>query len=470
MNKRNEEMEISLVDMFWSICLKWRVMIMWGLIIALIAGGIGYYNATKETDIEKLEKEFEEEDEIYVDMYLAYTELYDHQKAYNEYSPLMQLDSDNFYVNVLTYYVDDHFVVEYPVIDKRDNLGKIIRAYETSFSNEDFIDKLMEVTGLAPKARMYCTELVDLWNQYGDVYVNGSDFITITIYGETPEDCGKVATLVKDTIAAQTESIAKEFGEHDITLIDDITKKVSDIDLATRQKNNITNLDQYNTTLKNYATNLSDAALSYVNVVSHTDEEEEVAKPSPINVKLIIIGFIIGAFLVAFVVALGYIFNKKLRPEDDYEAIFGIKLLGNISGNQSNKKKLFGFVDKWLIKKRHVNMHKFTPSEEEDMVVSNMKLLAKKSDTTNLYLTGSTISDIAEDLMDTFVKRLGKDGIQLTIGKSIIYNADALEDASEIGSIVIIDKAGTVMYNEIYNMLDTCETHKIKVLGGVVVW
>ena len=471
MNRRNEEREINLVDMFWAICLKWRGMLLWGVIFALVLGGIGYYNNTKETDIEALEAELEEEDEIYIDMYLTYSDLYDIQKEYNELSPLMQLNPNDFYVNVLTYYVDNHYVVEYPVITERDNINALIQSYKTVFSTDVFADSIVETMGMSDEEKLYCTELVDLNNVYGDVAVvsGGSNIIVITVYGDTKDACLKMSALVKDTVEISKKGMVEQFGSHDITLIDDITKNVSDIDLSNHQKRNIDNLSSYNASLEASASNLSSTALSYVDVVKADEEDGEEEKSSSINIKMIVIGFILGAFVVLFVVAMGYILNKKLRCEDNYERTFGIKLLGMVSGSGSNKKKIFDFVDRWIWKKRHVNMHKFTSGEEEDMVVSNIKLLAKNQEASKVYLTGATISRVGEDIVDTFAKRLGKDGVELVVGKSIIYNADALEDASEIGCIVMIDKAGEVLYNEIYSMLDCCEAHNIKVLGGVVV-
>ena len=467
MNRRNEEREINLVDMFWAICLKWRGMLLWGVIFALVLGGIGYYNNAKKTDVEVLESKLKEEDHIYIDMYLTYLDLYDIQKDYNELSPLMQLDPNDFYVNVLTYYVDNHYVVEYPVITERDNIAAIIQSYKTLLRTEEFASSIVEVMEMDDDSLLYCLELVDLYNVYGKMSIPTESYnmFTISVYGSTEENCRKMSELVKSTIDTFGVDMIEQFGEHDIMLIDDITKNVSDINLSSYQKLNIDYLSSYNTALKKSGENLSGAALSYVDVV-RADEEEET---SVIDIKMIIIGFILGVFVVLFVVAMGYILNKKLRYEDNYERTFGIKLLGMISGSSSNKKKIFAFVDRWIWKKRHANMHKFTSGEEEDMVVSNIKLLAKNQEASKVYLTGATISQVGEDIVDTFAKRLGKDGVELVVGKSIIYNADALEDASEVGCIVMIDKVGEVLYNEIYSMLDCCEAHNIKVLGGVVV-
>ena len=231
MNRRNEEREINLVDMFWAICLKWRGMLLWGVIFALVLGGIGYYNNTKKTDVEVLESKLKEEDHIYIDMYLTYSDLYDIQKEYNELSPLMQLDPNDFYVNVLTYYVDNHYVVEYPVITERDNIAAIIQSYKTLLRTEEFASSIVEVMEMDDDSLLYCLELVDLYNVYGKMSIPTESYnmFTISVYGSTEENCRKMSELVKSTIDTFGVDMIEQFGEHDIMLIDDITKNVSDI-------------------------------------------------------------------------------------------------------------------------------------------------------------------------------------------------------------------------------------------------
>ena len=471
MNQREDEREINIPDLFWSVCLKWRVILVWAIIFALVAGGIGYYSSIKKADAEALEKKLDKDDKMNIDTYLGYSSLYKTQKRYNRLSPLMQLDPSDFYANALTFYVDNHYVVEYPVISESDNIDALVQSYRNSLRTEEFADGIVSAMSLQKDAKPYCMELVDLDNRYGGlgVYSDSGCVITLTVYGKNAEACAELADLVKENFEAQKAALTEQFGEHDITLIYDITKNVSDVNLSYYQKTNLDYLNQYNNELKNAEKTLSDIALDYVDVVKEVDEDEEQEGASPINIKLIVIGFIIGAFLVLFIEAIAYILNKKLRYEDDFESIFGIKLLGAIVGENTGKKRLFGFIDRWMIKKRHANIHKFEAGEAEDMIGSNIKLLAKNAETDSVYVTGATIADIPEDLLDTLVKRLGKEGITLTVGKSIIYNADALEAAAAAGNVVLIDKAGVVTYNEVYSMLDTCDTLKINVLGGVVV-
>ncbi len=470
MNRRSDEREINLVDMIWAVCLKWRAMLLWGIMFALILGGIGYYNNVREQDIEALEGKLTDKDRIQVDTYLTYLELYDIQKDYNENAPLMQLNPDEFYVNVLTYYVDNHHVVEYPVISETDNIYALVQSYRTVLRTDTFTDAIAETMEMGETEKRYSIELVDLNNAYGDIAVpsNSYNMMTITVYGETLQDCEKLSALVQSTIEESKTGIENQFGAHDITLIDNITKQVSDIGLSVYKKTNVDNLNLYNTGLESSAANLSSSALSYADVVKEKEDNEE-KDVSQIDIKSVVVGFVVGLFAVIFISAMGYIFNKKHRYEDDYERTYGVKFLGTVGSNVTEKKKLFSGVDRRIYKKRHANMRKLTPGEEEDMVASGIKLLAKKACADKVYLTGATIDEVSEDIIDTFTKRLGKDGIELVAGKPIIYNAEALEKASETGYIVMIDKIGETTYNQVYDMLDCCDNHKICVLGGILV-
>ena len=472
MNRRDER-ELNLGDMFWYICQKWRIFLVWALVFALAFGVFGYYRSSKSVDADKLEEKLSEEDRIYIDMYLTYKTLCKTQKDYNTYSPLMKLQPNNFYVDVMVFYVDNHYSVEYPVIDENNNISALVQAYKTNLHNDEILDKIVEELNMDARSKAYVGELIDLKNSYSDVTGNqGSDnLIILSIYGNTEEECKKIEAIIAEAIETDKTEMIDKFGEHDVTLFNEPPKKVSNIDLSAYQKKNIDNLYSYSTALTASEGNLSKAALDYVDIVKPVDEDniEEKEETSPISIKLILIGFILGILLVLVYEALKYVINRELRFEDDYETIFGIKLLGAKVEKNPAKGRWFGFIDRWLTCKRRKHIHIFSSDELIGMVSANIKLLAKKMGISRVYITGVSVKDISEDILDNLIKRLEKEGITIKTGESIIYNSASLEEAEKAGCIVIAEKTGRVTYQEMYSMLDTCEALNIKVLGGIVV-
>ena len=63
--------------------------------------------------------------------------------------------------------------------------------------------------------------------------------------------------------------------------------------------------------------------------------------------KFAIIGLVLGAFLAAFVLVVIYLMSGKLQSTEQFREEFGMPLLGQITKNPE-KKRLFGFIDRWF--------------------------------------------------------------------------------------------------------------------------
>lgn len=473
MNNYNEEREINLVDMFWSICLKWRSIVLWGLIFALILGGFGYYKSTQHIDLETIKFEKDEEDAI--DAYLAYKELYDIQAAYNKYSPLMQLNANKFYANVITYYVDNYYQVEYPIVDSSNNINALVQAYKTSLKTDTFKASIADALELHKKAIPYATEMVDMYNSYSDVATStgSANIITITIYGATEAECETLTTLVKDHIVAQADAMTTQFGKHNITIISEGIQSATSISLSTYQKQNVDYLTSYKTSLETQKSSLSDKALEYVDATAEIDEDEEEVANSDNTlssvIKFTIIGLILGLFVVAFVLAMRYILSTKLRVADGFERMFRTNIIGIVPSTSTEKKRILRFVDNIFIKQINKNKPKRTRDEALNMIITNLKLQAKQHNIKDIYVTGTTIDTLSEDIIDYMTKKLGNSEVTLTTGRSLITDVATLENLYDKGNVVIIEKAGQATYNDIYTELNACKIHNVKVLGAVIV-
>ena len=69
--------------------------------------------------------------------------------------------------------------------------------------------------------------------------------------------------------------------------------------------------------------------------------------PTSSAVKFTIVGMIGGVFLVCVIFGMSYAMSGKLQNENNFQKKFGMPLLGVIRKSQT-KKRLFGFVDKWI--------------------------------------------------------------------------------------------------------------------------
>ena len=480
---------INLWDMFWAVCLKWRLICLAAILAAILAGAWSYVRSarsisTQERPSQSVQmKQLSEEDQIAVEVYLDYMDSYNSQLLYNRESPLMQLDANGFYLSTLNYYVDNHFKVEYPIIAESNNVYAIVQAYQAALGDGEFKEKLQnELDTKDGKASSYIMEQVDCNNSYGARLNAGNTIgiMKVSIYGDTEETCRNLAAVVKATLNEKKEELVRQFGEHDMILTEETYNYVSDNELLAYQKTNIDRLYNYGRNLNDAKKLMSDEGQNFVEQLpaeelEHrgediSDEATEVEAPSrkaTVSKKRVLVGGVAGAFLVFAIVALGYLVNNSLLYEDDFEKLYGLKLFGRIE--KQRKKKLFGFIDDFILKLRRTSIHHFREAEVVEMIYVGVKLAAEKRNINSVYVTGAGLAENHTPLLDEVIAKLKKDGIEVEMGKSILYYAGALEQSVKVGNVLLLEKAGQSLYQEIQREIEICSQQELNLLGAVVV-
>ena len=486
-----EERKINLLDMFWAVCLKWRQILLCAVVTALLAGGFSYFksvqnaqqiaNSAERVSLDELKLDDDSQDNV--DVYLSYKQMCRDQMAYNDKSPLMKLNANGFYRNVIAYYVDNHFTVEYPLVDKKDTTGAIIASYKAGLKSEEFTAKLMDVTEKDADLISYEKELIDSANQFSQIddsaYENG--IMMISVYGADEQTCMELTEVVKAVIDSEKTTVTEKLGEHDIILIEDNCSYVADNDLLMYQQVNISKLAGYMTTIKDIKSRMTEDEIVYAEAYE-TEQVEEIAEDDErltskgatlpkitISKKMILAGFVVGGALAFLVVAILYLSNSRICLEDDFELTYGIKLLANIVVKNENKNRWFGFVDRFFIKMRHLNKHYFAEKEALSMAAAAIRIGAKKLEVSKVYITGATIGEEDKLVIEKLAGELKRNDIELIIGNPILYDAEALENSSEIGCVVLVEHAGVSLYKEVEKEIEICEHQDTKILGAIVV-
>lgn len=487
MKKNFSEKEIDLIDMFWSTCLKWRSILLWAIIFAVFAGGFSYLKSAKAAKIatEPVEEialediKLEEDSLENVNSYLEHKQIFEDQVKYNSQAFLMQLDANGFYRQVLTYYIDNHYLVEYPVMSKSNNINAMVEAYRAELRAEEFTIKLEEVTQCDEAKVSYKKELVDFSNRFGEETKSNDDdgILMISIYSVDKQECEVLAELVKETILNGKSRVTEKVGAHDISLIEDSCDYVADADLLKYQQENIGKLSTYANIIDSMKGKLTETELAYIDAYEkeketaeqgESIEQEVVITDATINIKLVIVGFIGGMTSAFCVIMLLYLFNCRLRLEDNFEKVYNVKLLGNVIVKDEKKKRWFCFIDDFLNKMRHLNKHYFTEEDAVSMVAAGIKIGAKKQGTSKIYVTGATLGKEEKTLIEKIKRELCKNNIEVISGKPILYDAEALEMSAEIGYVVLFEHAGVSLYSEIAEEIEICEHQGVRILGAIV--
>lgn len=483
------EKEINIIDMFWFVCLKWRLMLVCAIIFGILAGGLSYMknaNSAKTTNeetvvvsLEELEKDLSLESKGKVNAYIDYMEMFEKQSQYNENAFRMQLDANGYYRNVLSYYVDNHYTVEYPLVNKVDNINAILEAYTAQINGMDLTDKFKENLKIDEEFYPYVQELIECKIDKNTSEPNAvGGILTISISGLDKEMCDAVSNVVKDAMNSGKIGITQQVGEHDLVLLKDICIFKADPELLTYQKQNVEKLVSISTAMKNLDKDFTDEERACVSAYKSNEDgeaadgtkaSEEVSVKATVSKKMILLGALFGVFLVAGVAAFMYLINNRIRLEDEFENTYGVKLLGNVIVKKVDKKKMFGFLDDFINKFRHMNKHYFEEEEAISMVAAGIKIGAKKLEISKAYITGAAMGEQEKAVVKKLKKELEKSNIEVIEGRPILYDAEALEKSAEIGCVVLIERAGVSLYNEVSEEIEVCAHQGTKVLGAVIV-
>lgn len=459
--------ELSIWDMFWSICLKWRVIIVSMIAFAVLLGGFSYYKSymvvqeekQKQTETSYEDLELTDEEKYYAESYLGYKAVYDKQMSYNAESELMKLDADEFYLLPLTYYIDNDYVVEYPQINKFNNADSIAYAYKA---------KVVEA-GLG--------ELVDCNNEYGNLEDEENGTFVISIYGTSPEVCNALSGQVQKVIEDSHADVCKQVGNHSIAVITETCALTSSIEMLDFQKMSADKLNAYGKLVFDTQAKMTSKAKLYIELYEQQntcgDSMDEMADVTTNNLKVtvskkyVVLGTIIGIVIAVCFYALSYILNSKILFEDNFEKLYGIHVIGKIKSEE--KKKWCSNVDGFIERMRNVNMVQLTKEESFDMLISALKHQVRKDDLKELVLSGKLYTDAHKELIERVKIALEEKNVNVVYTDSILYDSQALTKNAEAKTIVLLECAGYTKYEWVKQEIENNRFGGVEILGAVII-
>lgn len=492
--EKMKEREIDLLDMIADILSRWR-----GLLMALVLGAIlmGAFSYTRSyRDIQNMQSQKVNDaamSEMAIDERLA--QLGENMDESLLAVVLLTVDDErelalrNEYVQNSIYMQLDPLHVEqeelvYNIQGRNENgvsgLGKI---YKDIISGVGLYDWVEQQTGIETA---YVRELIStsvdssLKFSNGDtVSIGGCDSLKITISGTDAETCGKIAEAVKTYIEKQQKEISSKLGSHELTLLSESAGTIVSTDVMKQQvdyRNTICNLEAtivaakagFSEDQKQYYTLL----MKKTSLEDITDAEQDneaanqtVAASPSVSKKYVVLGAVLFAFVYAVILCMGYIFNSRIRVNDELQDLYGIPQIGLVV--KDSKKKLF--LDKWINNLRHYGKREFTAEQSMELAFAALKIVAVKNGLNSVCLLGCNLGAGADKVCEGLKAALEKEGITVTILNNVLYDAEAMEKLCTAQGAVLVEKAGSTLYNEITGELELLRRQEIVVLGGITV-
>lgn len=484
-----KEREIDLLDMVADMLSHWRSLLVAAMVGAVFLGGGSYVksyqasesNATQEIDksIQNIATEQEKLDWLEQEMPATQTaevlamlddeKQYAQRKVYCQNSIYMQLNPLQIAQTELVYQIQ---------MEDGDQNSWMGTVYEALIDNVGLYDWVAEQTGIKEES---VQELISVDAQSGMTIKAGTqelslgnDCIKVVIMQQDQESCQKITDAVKKYIIKKHEEMVEKYGKHEFSLISESTGTVINKSVMETQISNRNAVDSLRNLIASTKTGFTKEQKEYYNLLRQEDNSEDIEKEEDEknnlttavgSKKYIVLGAALFLFAYGLVLCGAYIFDTKLRVNDELHILYDIPQFGIVV--KDSKKKCF--LDKWIDNLRYYGKRKFTAEQSMELAFAAVKIAVTKNGLDSICLMGCNLEAGANKVCEDLQAALEKEGIKVIILNNVLYDAEAMERVDAVKGVILIEKAGSTLYNEITNELELLKRQDIPVLGEITV-
>ena len=455
------EREINLAELFWNVLLGWRQIICFGVVFAVLLGGMKFVmnvrssQSLQDINVEEAKEELEEEELNKIEDAKQMQIRIDDYEKYMEKSPLMQINPYQKPVQELQYYVKSDYIINYTKDRERDYTTEVASLYRNYIMGGEMVQKVIDSAGLSIN-KEDLGELLQVTpsSEQGTFYIN-------------MEKLQEISDVVKSLLEQKSTELQK-VGSHSLELISESQNVVVDTTLIDRKSNMTTSM----TTLKTQLQTMKTAMTPQQTAIFEAEMEEirgekETEEESGFSIKYVILGTIVGMFLACAWIACRMLFTARLQSSEEIRSMYGIRLLGEVSAS-SDKKRFMSVIDKKILAVKN-RRKKYLPLEKQIKVVAaSIALSCKQEGIDCVYMTGSEYEKADAAVLERIKKELSDQKIKVRDGENISYDAASLQACIETGNIVFVEQKGQSIYDEIYREINLAKEQKGNILGAVV--
>ncbi|MDO4439424.1 MAG: hypothetical protein Q4B86_08320 [Eubacteriales bacterium] len=452
--KNNEDVEIDLKDLFYSIFKKWRGIILFAVCVAVIAGAAFSAKAYMDKDVAELEaynvklesakKQYELTDDLLnftmnrldtaAVMKIAPTEA-----VYIEYDYDLELKKD---------------LLDLADIDRvNERYAKLIERYVLSLEGTVLDSAAVELG-------YDIDDLRDLVDIKGDLTTHN---ISIGVYSSSSEEALKIIDIFDSAIPEITAKMLETAGEHTITRINEIMKENASQYIVNTQLKYINSLTEIRNSLDSFKT---------------TVEDMENAAPDPVDtasilkkfVKYFLIGGIAAGIMAGGCIFLMYLMNGKLKSREQFGDLFNLRCFGVVKNTAENKKKcplacIDRFIDRiFCIKKEFSGEESYAFSASG--IANAFATLGLGKDALVVF-AGSLADEEISELSAYVTSKLGLTNVSC-FGK-LNQSFEAVERIPKADAVILVEAIGESLNKEIEEELVILDDNNAKLLGVILV-
>ena len=380
------EIEIDLLDMLSDLLLKWKTVLAFLLIGAILGCGRTMLLGNDDTEPVTAEDLDRARAQVAADKALAVDQLFLQYISYKE----LQEDIRAYYSDFLAVKLSEDDVVKvaarYFVTSTIENLGSILPDFTLT---EKIYDALREI---APDeewgSRIYdrvwistaSNSRITVSNLNDDSVIPIQYLFTVSLYGNSEEQCQEMLSIVDEALDGVVASLRSLDSDISITSAGyDYNFNTFDY-VNTLRKGSIDKMaiaESEMTSLNSKVSALSSVEKEYYNLLLQQYNEQFAVEQKVSWKKWTVIGALIGAVLAAGIIMFTYLLDGKVKSAVELEYCGPMLHRVYVKG----KKNLFGKWAAALIRAGDTD-----PAAEADIVSADLSILMKKNGKSSLLL------------------------------------------------------------------------------------
>lgn len=463
----NNEREIDLLSTIYSACRRWRGILIFSIVCALIIGAfkttvgfIAYY------DPEKREEE-EAKFKIKYDNYISTGELlqatydsltYDKlsQQEYNDRSVLMKIDTNDEWVGKLTMYVDSGYqIIPELTYQDTDPTRRILSTYEQYYSNGDLFNYVLDHSSIASE-RKYLSEILSVSVNYDTATIN------VTSYGTNENNSRSIIDLVKTYYGSKYDTTVAAVADHTCRILSEtyytqVNEGLRDTQIENRNRVN------------NLTVSIAENRDAYEDWEREGEPRPEYGRKAVLKtaIKYMIIAGVACVFVALCWFICLEIFTRRISGEEVWR-IYNVRLLGTVYAPK--RFKSFLKIDKLINKLFGIKEATIDTAEAVGLLSANVAGILKENSVSSDNAAGhgsTTKIAVISTLKDEYALNVCRGiGDTVFVG-DILSEKEAIEKVGASDSVIVVARDGETSYEEIKRQLDCLKGWGKDVLGAV---
>lgn len=461
---------VNFKDMLLYVLLRWRVLLVVALVLSLLAGGFSYwkdYNryqaAQSNITEEEQEAQLDAASVARITEVLQYQRAFDNISRYNKSAPLMQINAEAVPTQDISYLITGQ---------RAKGAAELFAKYMES---ESLYRKIPGLTEANPSMAGYIAELVSTYTDEDETISMGAPqnayvILHVQVMAPTKKMCEQIAKVVRENMTELTGDVRRAVGQVSLSKVYDQYTMARNVAVRDAQISSLNNQKNYEKSLRDAEEDLTSAEKDYINRYSSKEEEQveeqtgEKDEPKPIpapkvSTKWMVMGFIGGILLAALWYILRYLTDGRVKSAAEMTVRYSFPVFGMVD---SPRKKKQCALSRWLIRSLR------GPVLPLDLVEREVALAAQRADCKSLYLTGCSLSQADEEMLDGLRAYLQTQDITLEIGESPLFDATAAERMAAADGVLLAEKIGVSRHRDIQREEDIMHLADRPVVGIVV--